>query len=276
MDTMKESDIRVVQKYLADENLYNGDIDGKRGKNTNRAIQKALEKRAAELPDDWNDWPENRKAVAYLQLLCHDNDIDSGKTDGLYGPQTESAADRLKVLRTKGSLPRGFGDIVPVIANPYGFPVERYEILCDYYGEPCNVKLKKVTCPWKLRLDWEPESTTTTISIHEKLSDSLGNILEKVYEVYGPEEIAKYGLDRYGGSFNCRKKRGSLSSWSSHAWGIAINWYPSRNKLKWDADKASLAHPDLDTWWEIWENEGWISLGRNENRDWMHIQAAKR
>jgi len=67
-----------------------------------------------------------------------------------------------------------------------------------------------------------------------------------------------------------------VSAWSTHAWGIAIDWFPGQNKMHWDSRKASLAHPDLDAWWALWEQEGWLSLGRTEDRDWMHIQAAKR
>jgi hypothetical protein len=124
-------------------------------------------------------------------------------------------------------------------------------------------------------LDWNLSKTTNTIAIHKDLSQSLAGILEKAYNHYGPEGIKTHGLDRYGGSYNCRRKRGS-SAWSTHAWAIAIDWYPSRNKLRWGCDKAGLAHPDLDAWWEFWEREGWMSLGRSENRDWMHVQAAKR
>ena len=273
---MKEREIRLMQIHLADANLYTSKIDGKRGPRTNKAIDGALSKRASELPDSWRSWSSKRKTVAYLQLLCRDSDIDSGKIDGLYGPQTENASDRLKVLNSIGLLPRGFGDIVPIRANPLHFPIERYEALNEHYGKPCDTRLIKVPCPWTLRLDWDLNSTTNTISIHEKLSDSLANILQKVYDIYGIEGIREYGIDRYGGSFNCRKKRGSSSVWSTHAWGISIDWYPSKNKLKWDSEKASLAHPDLDAWWEIWEQEGWVSLGRNEDRDWMHVQAAKR
>ena len=131
-------------------------------------------------------------------------------------------------------------------------------------------------CPWQLRLDWDLSSTTSTIVIHEKLSASLERILNKVLATYGREGIKKHGLDRYGGSYNCRKKRGSQEAWSCHAWGIAIDWFPSQNKMQWRSDKASLAQPSLDAWWQIWEEEGWLSLGRTEDRDWMHIQAARR
>ena len=214
--------------------------------------------------------------MALFQLLCRDRDIDPGTIDGLYGPQTEAASDQLNILTTTGSLPRGFGDIVPIRANPHDFPIERTDALNAHYGKPCTVRLVKVPCPWQLRLDWNLGTKTRTISIHEQLADSLATVLERAYDTYGHSEIQHLGLDRYGGSYNCRKKRGSLSAWSTHAWGISIDWFPSQNKLKWNSDRASLAHEDLDPWWEIWEQEGWVSLGRSEDRDWMHVQAAKR
>lgn len=33
--------------------------------------------------------------------------------------------------------------------------------------------------------------------------------------------------------------------------------------------------PDYINWRECWEKEGWVSLGRQRNYDWMHVQAAK-
>jgi hypothetical protein len=65
------------------------------------------------------------------------------------------------------------------------------------------------------------------------------------------------------------------SAWSTHAWGIAIDWNPSSNKLKWGREQATLARPEYDAWWDIWEEEGWLSLGRARNYDWMHVQAAR-
>ncbi len=273
---LKISEIKMAQEGLAALGLYSGQIDGKGGPLLDKAVNSALNQHSSELTEEWRGWSAARKTVAGLQLLCAENDIDCGVIDGLYGPQTESALGRLKILTTTGSLPRGFGDITPIKQNPHAFPMEEPELLNDYYGKPCTAKLVKVHCPWPLRLDWDLKSITTTISIHERLADSLSAVLRKVYKIYGLKGIKKNGLDRYGGSFNCRKKRGSKAAWSTHAWGIALDWYPSKNKLKWDSERASLAHPDLDDWWETWEREGWFSLGRNENRDWMHVQAAKR
>lgn len=47
------------------------------------------------------------------------------------------------------------------------------------------------------------------------------------------------------------------------------------NKLLWDRNRAGFAHPDYDAWWRCWEAEGWVSLGRARDFDWMHVQAAR-
>jgi len=60
-----------------------------------------------------------------------------------------------------------------------------------------------------------------------------------------------------------------------HSWGIAVDYDPVKNKLKWGRDKASLPKGEYDMWWKFWEEEGWVSLGRQRNFDWMHVQAAK-
>ncbi|MEA2029523.1 MAG: M15 family metallopeptidase [Campylobacterota bacterium] len=273
---MKSSEVKIIQKHLASKNLYSGLIDGDRGEQTNSAINASIEKHSNDFPTDWNSWSNRRKAIAYLQWLCNLKGIDAGVVDGYYGPQTASASEQLLTLDKTGVIPRGFDDIEPIDTNPNNFPNESYSDLKAYYGDPCQGRLVKVDCPWTLRFDWSRSQTTKTITIHEKLADSLKRVLDEVYSVYGIEGIKKHGLHYYGGSYNCRKKRGSRNSWSTHAWGIAIDWYPSKNKLRSNEATASLAQPELDTWWEIWEKEGWLSLGRKENRDWMHVQAARR
>ncbi|MFO7602704.1 MAG: M15 family metallopeptidase [Gammaproteobacteria bacterium] len=273
---MKVSEIKQLQEALASAGHYTGGIDGKQGPRTNQAIAAALTAQAAKLPADWPGWSNRRMAVACLQLICHEHNIDAGAIDGFYGPQTEYAIGRFALLDSGRPRPRGFTDIVPLRLNPHQFPLERAASLTDYYGEPCQASLTKVTCPWRLRLDWNLRQSTRTISIHHKLSDSLATVLENIYQIYGEDGIRHHGLDRYGGSYNCRNKRGSDTAQSTHAWGIAIDWFPSKNKLRWNSAQASLSNPELDAWWECWEQEGWLSLGRSENRDWMHVQAAKR
>jgi len=141
---MKLSEVKLIQRYLKNKNLYSGSIDGKRGPKTDKAISAALSENVSKLPENWLNWSSKRKAVAYIQLICHENEIDAGKIDGLYGPQTETASDRLKRLNTTGELTRGFGDIAPIKENPHNFPIEAYESLADYYGEPCEARLENM------------------------------------------------------------------------------------------------------------------------------------
>jgi hypothetical protein len=272
---IQESDIKLIQRELKKSGLYTGDIDGKRGPKTDEAVHKALLRRTSNLPDGWEEWDGRRKMVALVQAACDERRIDAGPVDGYYGPTTEYAADLLRVLIKEGSLPRPFVDIEPVRANPHGFPIQNEAELIAAYGPRSRVPLRRIQCPWELTLDWEPYRKTHKIAIHEKLASSVEGILESALDHYGLDGIKEYGLDRYGGSYVNRRIRGG-SAWSTHAWGIAVDWYPSRNKLRWRSDLASLSVPELDFWWELWEQEGWLSLGRTEDRDWMHVQAARR
>jgi hypothetical protein len=64
------------------------------------------------------------------------------------------------------------------------------------------------------------------------------------------------------------------SRFSMHSWGIAIDFDPERNQLHAHAPEARLSHADAAPFWKAWEAEGWVSLGRAKNYDWMHVQAA--
>ena len=110
--------------------------------------------------------------------------------------------------------------------------------------------------------------------MHAKVADSVGDVFERVHAHYGSAELKRLRLDLYGGCFFARKKRGG-STWSTHAWAVALDWDPERNQLKWGRDRASLDHSNYDFWWRAWEAEGWVSLGRTRNFDWMHVQAAR-
>ncbi len=111
-------------------------------------------------------------------------------------------------------------------------------------------------------------------TIHEKVHDSALAVLSRVLAHYGPDKINGSGMDLYYGCYNPRRKRGG-SSWSTHAWACAIDFDASNNPLRWKKDRARLAKPFYDKWWELWEDEGWVSLARSRDFDWMHVQAAR-
>ena len=81
-------------------------------------------------------------------------------------------------------------------------------------------------------------------------------------------------MELFGGSLNVRRMRGG-SAWSIHSWGCAIDFDPERNQLRWKKPKAVLSSAECADFWHFWEEEGWVSLGRARNYDWMHVQAAR-
>lgn len=128
--------------------------------------------------------------------------------------------------------------------------------------------------PYPMRIAWDKRKTVSRITIHSKCAESAGRALQRTLDHYGMEKIKELGLDLFGGCFNNRPMRGG-SQLSMHAFACAIDFDPERNQLKWGRDRARLAKADCAKFWEFWEAEGWVPLGRARNFDWMHVQAAR-
>lgn len=158
--------------------------------------------------------------------------------------------------------------------NPNGWPRDDLQALEAFYGPPGAERLVRIEPPYPHRLAWDPRKTVRHFLCHRKVKDSLERVLERVLNHYGREGIRELRLDLWGGCFNERKIRGG-TRWSTHAWGIALDYDPARNRFKWGWDRAAFARPEYDAWWQCWEAEGWISMGRQRNFDWMHVQAAR-
>lgn len=271
---MNRSAIRALQQVLLESGHYRGAIDGLRGKRTDSAIKDFLTDRSNDVSGDPTSWSRKRQAIAALQLICIDHNIDVGPVDGLWGPRTDAGVDELVESQATGQPPVMWRDVPASETNPHGWPQQTEKALRQFYGPPCEVPLVQVPCPWTLSLDWNRRQTRDAIRCHERVAQSLERVLTRVHGHYGDQKIRELELHLFGGSYNCRQIRGG-TSWSTHAWGIAIDWIPSKNKLKWGRDRATLAAPDYDAWWSYWEEEGWLSLGRHRNFDWMHVQAAR-
>jgi hypothetical protein len=270
---MKTAAVRLLQEYLVEEGHAIGDVDGRLGRKTYAGVAAALERRREKLPGGWEDWSHRRRCVACLQCFASEREIDAGKIDGLWGPQTEYAYDMLSYLRENGRLPDPFRDETPLDVNPNGWPAQDQADLLRHYGEMGKHQVR-LELPYPHRLAWDLRRTVHGFSCHEKVHDSAGRVLRRVLEHYGPERIVELRLDRWGGCLNVRRMRGG-TRWSTHSWGIAMDYDPEQNQWKWGRDRATLAMPEYDAWWRLWEEEGWTSLGRTKNFDWMHVQAAK-
>lgn len=264
-------DDRSLQRALAAAGLYAGEIDGDVGDKTKRAIAELAKRRAYKATTGWT---AKRLRIAAEQAILQDLGLypASSNVDGLAGPNTADAWERWQnALRTEtppaASKPTG----KEVAETPTTWP--RQSSVSAVFGA-VGESQTMLTLPYPMRLAWDKTVTVTRISVHAKVAASAGRVLARAHEHYGEQGIKALGLDLFGGALAVRKMRGG-SSYSMHSWGIAIDFDPERNQLRWGRDKARLAAADADAFWSFWEAEGWVSLGRARNCDWMHVQAAR-
>lgn len=142
-----------------------------------------------------------------------------------------------------------------------------------FYGA-VGTSQTKIDLPFDMFLAWDKGTRVRKMTLHSMVAESATRVFQNIASIYGPNDRKALGLDIFGGSLNVRKMRGG-SSWSMHSWGIAIDFDPERNGLNTRAPAARLSHADAVPFWQAWEAEGWLSLGRARGYDWMHIQAAR-
>lgn len=273
---MRPSHIRFLQTRLAALGHDPGPADGLRGPRSDAAIRTALAT-LPPLPKGWQVWPPRRRAVACLQALARAAGIDPGPIDGLWGPQTDYAVTALMAFAQTGRRP-DWRDLRPAPANPNAWPVEAG--VPARFGPPgrpggFTPPLVRVPSPWPFRIAWNLAETRAFLWAHEATAASVARILHRIHLHYGTERLHDLRLDIFSGDYAPRLMRGSQSRWSMHAWGLAYDFDDTENRLHWGADRARLARPDYRPFWEIWESEGWTSLGRARDRDWMHVQAPR-
>jgi len=128
-----------------------------------------------------------------------------------------------------------------------------------------------ITPPYQLFYDGKP---TKTITVHRKIAPAVLDALTDVLKAYGAEKIKTLKLDQFDGCLNVRLKRGG-STWSVHSWAAALDFNAEDNTLSMDHTKARFAKPEYEAWFRAWEKQGAVSLGRERDYDWMHIQFAR-
>ena len=101
----------------------------------------------------------------------------------------------------------------------------------------------KLVFPYPVCLAWETSTFVKSTSCHEKVRDAALRILTRVLDHYGLDKIRELRLDRFGGCLNVRRMRGG-TAFSMHSWGIAFDFDPDRNQLRWGRDRAAFARPD--------------------------------
>lgn len=230
----------------------------------------------------------NADEVRRIQTRLRELGLYQSSIDGDEGPLTRQAVRAFQ--RTVGLRPDGVaGPLTMAELFPAPIPGRddddeqatagikavwpRQPEVLRYYGDVGENQVL-LDLPYPMWLAWDLRRKVTRINLHEKVAASAGRVLFRVLDHYGPARIDALDLDVFGGSLNVRKMRGG-SRWSMHAWGIAIDFDPALNQLRWDHSKARMAGADYTKFWKLWEDEGWVSLGRSKDFDWMHVQAAR-
>ena len=276
-------DTSTLQTWLKKKQVFAGSIDGELGPQTWDGIDKVtsgLAYNAGFLPIFNTPWEPERRRVAAEQLFLEEQGFDVGEIDGYSGVKTQLAYEAwIKEVRdhdanipVKPSIPvkpiRAPAPVPTSLVSKNNWP--RQSEVPTYYGE-MGQHQRMTTVPYTLYYDKTP---VNQISLHETCSPSAVRVLTKVLKIYGAARIASLGLNKYSGSLNVRKMRGG-DAWSMHSWGIAIDFDAGNNPLAWDHTRARFAKPEYVQWWQCWEEEGWVSLGRARDFDWMHVQAAR-
>lgn len=226
----------------------------------------------------------------WIQSRLTSHGFPVGPIDGVIGDKTTAA---IKAFQSRnGILPSGKADEATVAAlrstsaGPVVRPIgedqpaptiksvwPRQADVSAFYGA-VGTSQTSIAIPFDMWLAWDKSVRVRKITLHTKVAASAERVLQAVAGLYSAQERKTIGLDLFGGSLNVRKMRGG-SAWSMHSWGIAIDFDPERNQLKWDHTRARLAKPDAIPFWLEWEKEGWVSLGRARDFDHMHVQAAR-
>lgn len=242
---------------------------------------------------------KSQKSTIEIQRALRGLGIYTGKIDGVWGPKTSRAVRAFQRIHNlsddgivgKATIAELFPSIIhdrqnlilqakpkPVVVPPSkagGLITPRYSECMNWYGDVGTQQIK-VDLPsgYDMWLAWDLRKKVKFISLHKKVADSAYACLQQIKDEFTASEREQLGLDLFGGSLNVRKMRGG-NNWSTHSWGVAIDFDPARNQLRWNSSKARLGQADASRFWGIWEKAGWTSLGRAKNYDWMHVQAVQ-
>lgn len=246
-------DGKVIQTFLKTGGYYAGAIDGIFGPASYSAARAALKANNINA----GTWPNERVTIAINQLFLNKVNDAQLIVDGSYGPRT---SDAIYIYNTTQ---------LHSISNFW----PRQRDVPAFYGAVGRNQVM-VDVPYAMFGDYERKIKVPHFSVHKKVAASVERILHRTADHYGAAQIRKLNLDIFSGCLNVRRIT-SGTGWSMHSWGIAIDFDAAHNQFDEGRDEAAFARTVYAPFINFWEEEGWVSLGRARNYDWMHFQAAR-
>ena len=143
--------------------------------------------------------------------------------------------------------------------------------MIKYFGK-ANAEgsyLTMIDLPYTMYYDRQP---VKRMRCHVKVAQAFKNVFNEILATYGERKINELEINDFGGCFNYRLMRGSKTKLSKHSWGTVIYLDANRITLKETSATARFARIEYKAMIDIFEKHGFASLGRLENRDWMHFE----
>ena len=251
-------DDATVERALAGKGFLPDDGAGRTAASLIAAGRQWLQRDTPKYKPDWSD---GRVRLALDQLIMTEAGIDVGGVDGVEGVMTQYGWEQFQNKQRRGRAADGPRSTSPAFC--------KQSDTAKFYGAP-GTNHTTITPPYRL---FYGDSPVRSMTINAKCAQSAVRAMQAILDHYGADRIHTLGLDRYGGCYNNRVMRGGTKL-SMHAYACAIDWDPARNPLRADHRTAVFAKPEYAAFLDAWEAEGWTSLGRARDFDWMHVQAA--
>ncbi len=236
--------------------------DGIVGPKTRAALERLVKKHG-------NLRPNSDLLVAFEQLVMKQNGIAVGPIDGIAGPVTERAREKWAATDWRSILNQPLATDSRMPETLAQWPKQRD--MERFFGA-AGTNLVQIAVPFPLRLAWNLNQSVHRITVNKKIAGPTQAALEEIRDAYGARNICKLRIDVWGGCFNNRPMRGGARL-STHAYGAAHDWDPVNNALRATRKDASLSRPEYEKFWDAWTKQGFLSLGKARDFDWMHIQA---
>jgi len=193
--------------------------------------------------------------------------FDPGTIDGMWGARSQAAFDAysrsVKQARSASSA--------PVSHDPKLLSTMQAVNLFGLPGGGVQKRLVYVDLPYAMHLEWQPATVVRRIQVHELVANRMLRALEGIRDAYSATQIVTLGLDQFSGVYNHRKVTGG-TTWSKHAFGIAIDLLASRNGYSTPWAKAAFARPEYDALHAAFEAQGFVNIGKVIGKDAMHFE----
>jgi hypothetical protein len=249
-------DAKTLQTFLKTEGFYSGTIDGIFGSMSVAAGRADIKAHSVNA----SLWENSRVYVGVEQLFLNKVMNAGLLVDGLAGTKTNDAIYAYNVsilVPVSNTWPRQFD--VRAGTSMFGRPGTD-QVMCEL--------------PYLMYGDYERKIKVSAFQCHAKVEVSLKRIFQRTLDHYG-SSIRSLNLDIFSGCYNYRSVVGGSGSLSLHAWGVALDVDAAHNQLNESSSEAAFSKPEYAPFLNFFEAEGWISLGRARNYDWMHFQAAR-